>query len=285
MRTASSMMDLRKQLPVLELSSHQEEDGTESPLKASQNELDRSSNASQEELAPLEADELDRGEPGVRGPKLTGRRSSSSSADDVSLARAISTGYSSRVVPRASKPGRRMSISASQTISSPDNSSEEVFYPNEILPGFLYRPGPLGAFNLPYRFHSKSIFYGAFVWARGAINRQKRRFPARAVGSERHARCRQSLAELGITYIINATVRALPGRLSGVCVPHSISGWHGAFVWRTGRLTVQNGGFRPGQWNVPNLFEREGVGGRAIRYHLVDVEDHCPGRPGAVKRP
>jgi hypothetical protein len=28
------------------------------------------------------------------------------------------------------------------------------------------------------------VFYGAFVWARRALNSEKRRFPARAVGSQ-----------------------------------------------------------------------------------------------------
>jgi hypothetical protein len=32
----------------------------------------------------------------------------------------------------------------------------------------------------------KSVLYGAFVWARRALNRQKRRFPARAVPREFH---------------------------------------------------------------------------------------------------
>jgi hypothetical protein len=40
------------------------------------------------------------------------------------------------------------------------------------------RPGRLSALS---SFHSKSVLYGAFVWERGALNRQKRRFPARVV--------------------------------------------------------------------------------------------------------
>ena len=43
------------------------------------------------------------------------------------------------------------------------------------------RPGPPGRLSARSIFLSKSVFYGAFVWARGALNRQKRRFPARAV--------------------------------------------------------------------------------------------------------
>jgi hypothetical protein len=32
----------------------------------------------------------------------------------------------------------------------------------------------------------ESVFYGAFVWARGALNSPKRRFPARAGAQDRH---------------------------------------------------------------------------------------------------
>jgi hypothetical protein len=39
------------------------------------------------------------------------------------------------------------------------------------------RPGQLSALGVS---RSKSFFYGAFVWARGALNSQKRRFPVRA---------------------------------------------------------------------------------------------------------
>ena len=40
-------------------------------------------------------------------------------------------------------------------------------------------PGCLRALSV---FYSKSLFYGVFVWAHRALNSQKRRFPARAVG-------------------------------------------------------------------------------------------------------
>jgi hypothetical protein len=36
--------------------------------------------------------------------------------------------------------------------------------------------------------HSKSVLYGAFQWARMALNRQKRRFPARAVAAAASSR-------------------------------------------------------------------------------------------------
>ena len=45
----------------------------------------------------------------------------------------------------------------------------------------LRGPGPPGAAKCPYAFRSKSIFYDAFVWARGALDSQKRWFPARQV--------------------------------------------------------------------------------------------------------
>ena len=43
------------------------------------------------------------------------------------------------------------------------------------------------------------------------------------------------------------TVRAHPGRLSGLSVFNSASGLCGALYGRAWRLTAQNGGFRPGQ--------------------------------------
>ena len=38
-------------------------------------------------------------------------------------------------------------------------------------------------------FHSKSILYGVFVWARRALNSQKWRFPARAVARAAVLQC------------------------------------------------------------------------------------------------
>ena len=44
------------------------------------------------------------------------------------------------------------------------------------------RPGPPGAVKRPPAFPIvNQVLYGAFVWAHRALNRQKRRFPARAV--------------------------------------------------------------------------------------------------------
>ena len=41
-------------------------------------------------------------------------------------------------------------------------------------------PGPPGRLSARSVSLCKSVFYGAFVWARGALNSQNRRFPARA---------------------------------------------------------------------------------------------------------
>ena len=43
------------------------------------------------------------------------------------------------------------------------------------------RPGQLRALSI---LHSESFSYGAFVWARRALNSPKRRFPARAVRAQ-----------------------------------------------------------------------------------------------------
>jgi hypothetical protein len=43
-----------------------------------------------------------------------------------------------------------------------------------------YCPGPPGRLSALSVFLCKSIFCGGFVWAHRALNRQKRRFPARA---------------------------------------------------------------------------------------------------------
>jgi hypothetical protein len=43
------------------------------------------------------------------------------------------------------------------------------------------RPGPPGRLSALRVFRCKSVFYGAFVWTRRALNSQKRRFLARAV--------------------------------------------------------------------------------------------------------
>jgi hypothetical protein len=53
-------------------------------------------------------------------------------------------------------------------------------------------------------------------------------------------------AELGPLPLVN-TVRAAPGRLSAISIFLYKSVVYGAFVWRAGRLTAKNGGFRRGQ--------------------------------------
>jgi Ca2+-binding EF-hand superfamily protein len=55
---------------------------------------------------------------------------------------------------------------------------------HEFRRGLAHRPGRerlefLSALSV---LHSKSVLYGVCVWACGALNRQKRWFPARAVG-------------------------------------------------------------------------------------------------------
>ena len=83
--------------------------------------------------------------------------------------------------------------------------------------------------------HSKSGFYGNFVWARSALNRQKRRFPARAasanrpkisgwrrhrhgrVGSAARGRAGESAAAEGAAGVLDAAAAAgllLPPRAS-----------------------------------------------------------------------
>ena len=46
-----------------------------------------------------------------------------------------------------------------------------------------YRPGRRGRLSALSVFVCKSVFYGAFVWARRALNGPKRRFSARAVSA------------------------------------------------------------------------------------------------------
>jgi hypothetical protein len=51
-------------------------------------------------------------------------------------------------------------------------------------------PGRLSGLSV---FLCKSVLYGAFVWARWALNSQKRLFPARAVYRQGHALLLQSM--------------------------------------------------------------------------------------------
>ena len=60
-------------------------------------------------------------------------------------------------------------------------------------------PGPPGRLSALSVSLCKSVFYGAFVWARRALNNQKRRFLARAVDDA-------------------DTVRAVQGQLSAISV-------------------------------------------------------------------
>ena len=49
--------------------------------------------------------------------------------------------------------------------------------PSNVFATVRARPGRLSTLSVS---HSNSGLYEAFVWARRALNRQKRRFPARA---------------------------------------------------------------------------------------------------------
>jgi hypothetical protein len=60
--------------------------------------------------------------------------------------------------------------------------------------GLHHGPGPPGRLSVLSIFHSKSVSYGVFVWARRALNSPKRRFSARAV-PWRRARARRALGE------------------------------------------------------------------------------------------
>jgi hypothetical protein len=97
----------------------------------------------------------------------------------------------------------------------------------------------LGRFDVS---HSKSVFYTAVVWVRGALNSQTRRFPAsRAAAGLVHylllqkinnprftirfrrgqccSSCAGSRAWPWSSSTITASVRARPGRLGGLTVP------------------------------------------------------------------
>ena len=88
----------------------------------------------------------------------------------------------------------------------------------------------------------KSVFYGAFVWACGALNSQKRRVPARA--------------ERGLTSRRPTTSSRSPAPRSGPArggeAPLAfpiLNRFCLAFLYgRAGRLRAQNGGSRPGQY-------------------------------------
>jgi hypothetical protein len=65
-------------------------------------------------------------------------------------------------------------------------STADFFELVDLWPTVRARPGRLSALRV---FHIKSTLYGAFVWARRALNSPKRRFPARAArGAGRHRR-------------------------------------------------------------------------------------------------
>ena len=60
-------------------------------------------------------------------------------------------------------------------------------------------PGPPGRLSALSVFLCKSVFYGAFVWARRVLNSQKRRFPARAVLKLKRRQLSERALSVGIT--------------------------------------------------------------------------------------
>jgi hypothetical protein len=78
----------------------------------------------------------------------------------------------------------------------------------------------------------------------------KDRNPVLGLGVENKSRDHQGMRYFEQSVSDVVTVRAHSGRLSTLCVSHSRSGLYGAFVWVCRHLTVQNGGFRPGQHDM-----------------------------------
>ena len=72
-------------------------------------------------------------------------------------------------------------------------------------------PGRLSALGV---FLCKSVLYGAFVWARRALNRQKRRFPARADPMSQVEALRSLLAGAGLGALAPLLARATSRQLN-----------------------------------------------------------------------
>jgi hypothetical protein len=64
----------------------------------------------------------------------------------------------------------------------------------DFAPAVRTCQGRLSALSV---FHGESVLYGAYLWARGVLNRQKRRFPARADARRRRGRRRLQLRPRG----------------------------------------------------------------------------------------
>jgi uncharacterized sulfatase len=114
-----------------------------------------------------------------------------------------------------------------------------------------------GAVKRPQRFRCKSVLYGAFVWARRALNRQKRRFPARAV-----------------IYIVNFEPDRWPaGDPRGMDDPAAPAKGYDALETDTMAAYPDMDASPTKAWMVHHRED-------------LDVEPlYGPGRPGAVKRP
>jgi class 3 adenylate cyclase len=123
------------------------------------------------------------------------------------------------------------------------------------LEGFASCPGPPGRLSALSVSLCKSVFYGAFVWARRALKSQKWRFPARAV-SMRHSatatvaflneifgHCDRLVARHGLEKIATGFGSRYcpgpPGRLSALSVFLCKSFFYGVFVWARRALNTQ----------------------------------------------
>ena len=94
--------------------------------------------------------------------------------------------------------------------------------PEELLLGAAGRSGPpRGGISARSVFLWRSVLYGAFVWARRAPNRPKRRVPARAVQCEACPAGRFS--EFGAEACLECTVRPGLGRVIALhCRPSAL---------------------------------------------------------------
>ena len=84
----------------------------------------------------------------------------------------------------------------------PIEADEKQFLAEQAASGLYTCPGPPGRLSALSIYLCKSVFYGAFVWARRALNIQKRRFPARAVSAG---------IQMQIALVANDDVQLVPG--------------------------------------------------------------------------